>query len=79
MGETPKKLGELWKEVSSEEKAENEVSCSSPSLLQPRHSGSSQASSCAPYVDTFPCSLGESALCAGNGREGQWQGCSRAC
>lgn len=30
MGETSKKLGELWKEVSSEEKAKYEVSCSTP-------------------------------------------------
>ena len=32
MGETSKKLGELWKEVSSEEKAKYEVGCNSYNL-----------------------------------------------
>lgn len=72
MGETSKKLGELWKEISSEEKAKYEVSCSSqdivPGLELRTH-----------VCNTFPCSPDESALCAGNGREGQGQGCSRAC
>jgi hypothetical protein len=80
VGTMPKKLGKLWKEVFSEDKAKCEVSrssqnhsCSHGIMARP---GLEHADPC---VDTFPCSPGESALCAGNGREGHRQGCSRAC